>query len=782
MIRKLLFITSALVFFTGNSFSQNTSSIPLNKISGTEAPPQQWDDWFNARVEEYIKNNPAAKSASFPAYTIPVIFHILHSGQATGTSPNITQARVGVQVNILNQIYNGQGANPNAIAQYSNYAANPNIQFCLATADPTNIPLAEPGINRIDMAAVLGANTNTMQTDAQVLAFIEYTAKPYAIWDPTKYLNIFVSPTSSSVTVLGRATFPASTTLQGSFGSIGTGTTDGVWVSTQVVGTASATPGPYIANYDKGKTLAMEIGHWLGVRNIWGDANCGSDYCNDTPPHTGPNSACPGSYPYKVNSCGPNLSPGGEMSMNMMDNTYDDCRWMFTNDQVIRMHTAMSQCPYRWLLGTHGLCSPTIICSPTVAAQAAFSLTAPAPCFGMAFTPVNFSSGCPAPTFTWNLTPNTATVTQGYYTGQPSFNLSNQGTYTLELIAANSAGTTSQTVVFTTSVCPLTPLCLDTLKKIKKTDTLAVYAVPGSTSVIGCNGPSAPGFLTGTNCYNDKEFAQYFAANSYSNIPIPQLGSVYVLFNRAGTVSKSGSGTTNCNVWGGGIQNGPVTLLTQKFGALASVVATVIPTWSTVASPTNTIPWCGTSTYTFAGKDVYAYKYSFDPPYMLPTNGFFVGVEMPWTTKSLGDSAQIFGNKLLNASIADTSAFVRSFNGVWNKLNNIYGKNVQLAILPEVSCRNKVGVQEFKNELEINLKLMPNPNNGQFSILATLSKEQDLTFKIYNYVGQLLGTNVERGVTARVFDIDMSSSANGVYFIEISNGTQKTVRKMIISK
>jgi trimeric autotransporter adhesin len=102
--------------------------------------------------------------------------------------------------------------------------------------------------------------------------------------------------------------------------------------------------------------------------------------------------------------------------------------------------------------------------------------------------------------------------------------------------------------------------------------------------------------------------------------------------------------------------------------------------------------------------------------------------------------------------------------------------------MPEISCRNKVGVVEYKNELDVNVRLMPNPNNGQFSILATLSKEQDLTFKIFNYMGQLIGSNIETRVLSRVFDIDMSNNANGVYFIEISNGTQKTVKKMVISK
>lgn len=777
MTKKILLTTFAIILSVGGFFSQNQkSSVTGPQLSGTPAPPQQWDEWFNAEVTKF-KNNRNAGKTQFGSYTIPVIFHIMHAGVAAGTPPNIPANRVAAQVAVLNQVFSGNGANPTSITHYSAWATSPNIQFCLATKDPTNIALAEPGINRVDMGALFGRNTATIATNSDLLAFIEYTAKPGIIWDPTKYLNIFVSDISSSVTVLGSATFPGGTSLIGLTPAIGTGTNDGVWVCTKVVGTSTAAPGPYQTNYDKGKTLAREIGHWLGVRNIWGDANCGTDYCSDTPPHSSPNYACPAGYPYKPNSCGNQLSPMGEMSMNIMDYTYDDCRYMFTSEQVIRMQSAMSQCPFRALLGTHGLCTTTVNCAPA-AAVAQFSFSTP-PCFGQAFTPVNYSTGCPAPTFSWVLTPNTATVSNGYYVPMPSINLSSQGTYTLELTATNSVGTTYFTYTFSTNNCPKNPICLDSLDKFKNTDTLSVYSVNSSTSVIGCN-VTNPGFLTGTNCYNDKEYAQFYAANTYSNISSPQLSAVYVLFNRKGTKSNSGGGTAPCNVWGGNYQNGPTSLLIQKTVPLSQITATTVASWSTCASPVNNAPYCGQSSYSFAAKDIYAFKYSFDPPYILPPNGFIVGVEMPWTNPL--DSAQIFSNSLTNAPISDTTAFVRTITNNWYKLFKWRGKNVQLAIIPEITCRAPVGVAEQSYGIGNSVKLMPNPSNGIFNILTTFDKEQDLTFKVFNYMGQQIGENREQNVKLNSFEFNLSNNSNGVYFIEISNGVEKTVKKVIVNK
>ena len=55
------------------------------------------------------------------------------------------------------------------------------------------------------------------------------------------------------------------------------------------IGTASSP-------YNQGRTTTHEVGHWLNLRHIWGDSNCGNDFCSDTPEHSGSNYGCP-SYP-----------------------------------------------------------------------------------------------------------------------------------------------------------------------------------------------------------------------------------------------------------------------------------------------------------------------------------------------------------------------------------------------------------------------------------------------------------------------------------------------------
>ncbi|RZK45680.1 MAG: zinc metalloprotease, partial [Pedobacter sp.] len=90
--------------------------------------------------------------------------------------------------------------------------------------------------------------------------------------------------------------------------------------------------GSVSAPYNKGRTATHEVGHWLNLRHIWGDATCGNDQVGDTPPHNTANYGCPTST-HRSTCSGTPL----EMTMNYMDYTDDACMYMFSAGQETRM-------------------------------------------------------------------------------------------------------------------------------------------------------------------------------------------------------------------------------------------------------------------------------------------------------------------------------------------------------------------------------------------------------------------------------------------------------------
>ena len=78
--------------------------------------------------------------------------------------------------------------------------------------------------------------------------------------------------------MLGYAQFPG-----------GAAATDGV----VILYTAFGNTGTVSAPYNLGRTATHEVGHWLNLRHIWGDANCGDDYVGDTPKQQTSNYGCP---------------------------------------------------------------------------------------------------------------------------------------------------------------------------------------------------------------------------------------------------------------------------------------------------------------------------------------------------------------------------------------------------------------------------------------------------------------------------------------------------------
>lgn len=294
---------------------------------------------FEAWLAPLIENLKTNKSQNGGIITIPVVVHVIHSGQALGVAPNITDNQVKSQITVMSndfrRLAGTPGFNTNAVG------ADTMMQFALAKVDPNGNPTN--GIDRVNLCEASWGRTD-------INAFV----KPMTIWDPTKYMNMW-SVNFTDATSLGYAQFPSASGLGGLNAIGGYADTDGVVANYSTFGSSDYNDGTFIlsAPYDKGRTMTHEVGHFLGLRHIWGDnsscvvnaADSNKDYCPDTPAASAPNFNC-----VTTNSC--TAAPGNDMIENYMDYTTDTCMNIFTINQKDRMTAVMNNSPRRLELKT----------------------------------------------------------------------------------------------------------------------------------------------------------------------------------------------------------------------------------------------------------------------------------------------------------------------------------------------------------------------------------------------------------------------------------------------
>ncbi|MDJ1486074.1 M43 family zinc metalloprotease [Cytophagaceae bacterium YF14B1] len=245
-------------------------------------------------------------------YSIPVVFHIVMS------NPNqVTDAQIQKQLDILNADFAGANADSTSIPSYFKpLFGKSGIQFSLAQRTATGDPTT--GINRV---------TTTKSSFSYTANDVKYTSSRGAdSWDPDKYLNVWICAitTTSSGSILGYATFPGDMPAA----------EQGVVIDYRTL------PGGSYTDYNSGRTLTHETGHYFNLYHIWGDddgACSGSDYVEDTPNQADASSGCYSGV--KTDNC--TSSGNGIMYQNYMDYSDDACLVMFTDAQVTRMEAAL---------------------------------------------------------------------------------------------------------------------------------------------------------------------------------------------------------------------------------------------------------------------------------------------------------------------------------------------------------------------------------------------------------------------------------------------------------
>ena len=326
----------ALVSFSANAqvaqAPEQRNCASMEVLAAQMAADPMMAQRMQAIENQAAKFGTSAQRSTAVNLTIPVVVHVLYNTSAQ----NVSDAQIASQIAVLNEDFQKLNSDVNNTpAAFAPLAANVNIAFTLAKRDPSGN--ATTGITRKQVTQTSWGTDDKMKST---------TTGGTDSWNTGQYLNVWVCNLSGGT--LGYAQFPG-----------GAAATDGVVILTTGFGRNGSAAAPF----NLGRTATHEVGHWLNLRHIWGDASCGNDLVSDTPTQQTSNGGCP-TFPKRT--CG--NTTNGDMFMNYMDYTNDACMYMFSTGQSTRMNALFATGGARASLVTsQGGVAPGTTPPPTVA-------------------------------------------------------------------------------------------------------------------------------------------------------------------------------------------------------------------------------------------------------------------------------------------------------------------------------------------------------------------------------------------------------------------------------
>lgn len=333
-------------------------------------------------------------------YRIPVVVHIIYNTAAE----NLSDAVVATQIDKLNEDYRRMNADTtNTRPVFQPVAADANIEFYLANIDPDGNPtngITRTQTDRTDFSSLAGIDPLSILTDLQacgltineIMGLFGFGTPPnltaaeeacvnevlasfgggmdemkddatggHDAWDTDRYMNIWVCDLNGDNPSLGLIlgfAYPPVGAPNWPAGQNGTAQTDGVCIHYQAFGNSTSNTAIFSPFSDDGRTTVHEVGHYLGLRHIWGDDACGiDDGISDTPDSDAASDAASGCN-WSQNNCTGDGSPDQpDMIENYMDYSSDECQNLFTRGQVAIMR-AMLEGPRNGLLWQNVLEAP----------------------------------------------------------------------------------------------------------------------------------------------------------------------------------------------------------------------------------------------------------------------------------------------------------------------------------------------------------------------------------------------------------------------------------------
>ncbi len=708
-------------------------------------------------LERYTEEYERSGAQPRAVITIPIVFHIVHNGQAVGSGENVSDAFVLAQLAQLNDDFRKLNSDAGSVPSiFQGVHADTEIQFCLAQRTPSGA--ATTGINRIN-----GGRTSWTRSQ------IESSLKPGTIWDRNQYVNVWsVRFGSGDANLLGYAQFPG-----------GNASTDGNVVAFSTVGSV-ANPNPAGGSFARGRTLTHEIGHWLNLRHIWGDATCGNDFVSDTPVHNTSNGGCP-TYPHLSTCSG---SPV-EMTMNYMDYTNDVCMYMFTAGQKSRMQAALSGS--RSTLASSQGCTPpgggggggggcsenSVAISITLdnypgettwqITNASNTVVASGGPYSTAGATVTASACLPDGCYTFTINDSYGDGICCSY-GNGSYNVTVNGTS----VASGGSFTTSESSSFCEPNCG-TPSGLSATNVTTTSASLNFNTVSGAASYNVRARPIGGTWATGTVSGSPVSYTGLSASTDYEFQVQAVCGTSTGVYSASATFTTPSGGGGGCSETFEPNNSRSTSLpLTAVDQDLSSQIST--------STDRDWYRFANTSTNRKIRIDLTNLPADYDLQ-------LFEGSRRRRTSSNGGTTPEFITYNTNNVR-SDWYAYVYGYNGAFSN-TQCYTLRISLS---STNFREDGSTDGIVEEFEIPVKVIetgfhmfPNPVTDQLQIDLDMEADNDVKVTIGDITGrthlqqQAMITKGESRLT-----LDVSRLPAGTYFVRVENGDKLGVQKLVI--
>lgn len=688
--------------------------------------------------QAYLNQMPAQRGANsaLPTFTIPVVFHVLH----TNGTENVSDAACIAALDNVNKDYaRGKGDTVNIDPLYEPLYVNSRIKFVLAKKDPQG---------NCTNGIVHHYDENTVWKQNELYNY-KYTTVGTYNWVPSKYLNVYVVKTivgeiQDGLSIGGYTYKPGTAPNYGS---------DAVVLSLGLLLDPTS------------KGLSHEIGHWLGLShtfdgnggfNLTGAAanigkKCGNDDIADTPKTPGFVSICP-NYLTLNDSCDLGKRPNIH---NIMD--YASCPIMFTQGQTDKMRFTLgsSTANRNYLVSNRNLAmagylNETYTVNPTNNTDTTFAYTvAPSTtCGPIADFYANRANSCQGQAVLYNSTSynNTTGLTYAWtFEGgspatstlsAPSVVYAAPGNYATTLTVTNAAGTSTKV----RNPFPGVAWHVEQVSypAVEGFETAAVTAMPAGWVIVNKN----YGTLTWetANYGSNSSKCMVLPNANYNNMAGP--GDVDILETAQYNLSNVTNLTVSFDY-----------AYARKTGGTGDAFSFEYSTdcggnWTPVGSTPSTTQMSA------VGGTVSA-------PY-IPYN------QSKWVTKPYVSSAL--------TAVANKPDVKFRF-----VFSNTSMANAQNLYIDNFNISGTVGLSELANSIGLNI--YPNPTSSSSTLEFTSPVDSKASVSVFDVTGRIVeeATFTAAAGSLSKYQVNRNSTLkSGVYFISLDLNGQKVTKKLIV--